>query len=70
MTVEADATALFVQLTTLADGRFSDKLFLLPKGRRTLLFLPLARPLDMGLLRSSLRVEHLQQRLALRPLGS
>ena len=70
VTVEADATALFVQLTTLADGRFSDNLFLLPKGRRTLLFLPLARPLDMGLLRSSLRVEHLQQRLTLRPLGS
>ena len=58
----ANATALFVHLTTLANGRFSDNFFLLPPGSRTVLFLPFG-PLDEKLLRSSVRVDHLQHRL-------
>ena len=58
----ANATALFVHLTTLANGRFSDNFFLLPAGSRTVLFLPFG-PLDEKLLRSSVRVDHLQHRL-------
>jgi hypothetical protein len=51
--------ALFVTLTTLADGRFSDNAVLLrPGAPRTVTFIPFG-PLDMALLAASLRVEHL-----------
>ena len=66
VTVACDATAAFVTLATLAQGRFSDNSFLLPgPGSRTLRFHPIGGvPLDLPLLRASVRVEHLQQRLS------
>ena len=62
--VSTNATALFVLLTTRANGRFGDNLFLLtPSTSRRLRFFPFG-DLDIELLRATLRVEHLQQRLA------
>lgn len=55
--VSTDKVALYVTLTTLAQGRFSDNAFLLT-STQTIRFIPFG-PLDMGLLRSSLRLEHL-----------
>jgi hypothetical protein len=70
VTVSANATALFVVLTTQAQGRFSDNSFLLEAGRqnaREIEFIPWNdEGLDakaMALLRSSLRVEHLSENL-------
>jgi len=55
--VTADAVAMFVTLTTLADGRFSDNAFLVDgSGKATVQFIPFS-PVDMGKLRSSLRAE-------------
>ena len=55
--VTADAVAMFVTLTTLADGRFSDNAFLIDgSGKATVQFVPFS-PVDMGKLRSSLRAE-------------
>ena len=71
--LEASATALFVTLTTLAAGRFSDNAFALRPGKATVQFLPLGGArgagasggaADRALLASSLRVEHLQQNMA------
>ena len=59
ITLTASATALFVHLTTLAQGRFSDNSLLVPPGDTVVSFLP-GGPLDAELLRSSLRVEHVQ----------
>ncbi len=59
ITLTASATALFVHLTTLAQGRFSDNSLLLTPGVSSLTFLPWG-PLDLGLLKDSLRVEHVQ----------
>ena len=57
--VSADHVAVFVTLTTRADGRFSDNAFLLlPSTGATVQFVPFG-PLDLDLLKSSLRVEHL-----------
>ena len=60
VSVSADATALFVTLTTLAQGRFSDNSFVLAKGAvAALQFLAFgAAPADCDLLASTLRVEH------------
>ena len=56
-----NATALFVTLTTLANGRFEDNSFtLLPPGR-TIKFIPFDDTIDAALLTSSLRVEHLKE---------
>jgi beta-mannosidase len=61
ITVTADGgAALFVTLTTLAQGRFSDNAFLLPPGDAaavTIDFLPFG-PLDADALATTLRVEH------------
>lgn len=57
VTVKADHVALFVTLTTLAHGRFSDNAFLLLPGSRTLRFVPFGTA-DLALLTSSIRVEH------------
>ena len=64
VTVASDATALFVTLVTLAQGRFDDNAFLLPAGAvpRVLRFLPVGGAgavADIGLLASSLRVDHI-----------
>ena len=63
--LETNATALFVVLTTRAPGRFADNAFTLLPGRpRTLSFLPFGA-FDAGLFASSLRVEHLGERVGL-----
>ena len=63
--METNATALFVVLTTRAPGRFVDSAFALLPGRpRTLEFLPFGT-FDAGLFGSSLRVEHLAERVGL-----
>ncbi len=61
--LDSSAVALYVTLTTLAYGRFSDNAFLLGAGTTTILFFPFG-PLDISTLRSSLRVEHLAEYLA------
>ena len=58
----ASATALYVTLTTLAQGRFSDNAFAMQPGNLTVTFLPNA-PLSLPTLAKTLRVEHLQQHL-------
>ena len=57
VSVSSDKFALFVTLTSLAQGRFSDNAFVMLAGTQKLLFLPLAG-FDLAELRSSLRVEH------------
>jgi len=59
ITLAASATALFVHLTTLAQGRFSDNSLILRPGSTVVSFIPWA-PLDLALLTTSLRVEHVQ----------
>jgi hypothetical protein len=51
----------YVTLTTLATGRFSENAFvLLPGAPKSLAFLPYTdQPVDLDLLKSSIRVEHL-----------
>jgi hypothetical protein len=58
--LHADHTALFVTLTTLAHGRFSDNAFAMRPGTVSVQFFPFG-DLDLPTLTSSLRVEHLQQ---------
>jgi hypothetical protein len=59
VTLSADATALFVTLTTLAQGRFADNaLPVVRAGNTTVNFIPWAS-FDAALFASSLRVEHL-----------
>jgi beta-mannosidase len=61
ITLTSTATALFVTLTTLAQGRFSDNAILLspgPGGATVVSFLPWGGLQEEALLASSLRVEH------------
>ena len=56
---------MFVVLTTRAPGRFTDNAFSLLPGRpKALEFLPFGA-FDAGLFASSLRVEHLAERVGL-----
>lgn len=60
------ATALYVTLTTAAQGRFSDNAFLLEAGKPRKVFFLAWNPLDadmINLLKASLRVEHLVDNL-------
>ena len=57
ITVTTDATAVYVTLTTLANGRFSDNAFLLLPPSVLIRFIPFGA-LDLALLTSSLRAEH------------
>jgi beta-mannosidase len=58
--VSSDAPAMFVTLTTLAHGRFSDNAFIMPAGSRSLTFIPFGGyPTDLKLLRATLREEDL-----------
>ena len=58
ITVTTDKVAVYVTLTTLANGRFSDNAFLLlPNKPIVVQFLPFGE-LDATKLQSSLRVEH------------
>ena len=57
VTVNASGFALFVGLTTAAQGRFSENWFILPGGgERVVQFLPFGE-LDVGVLSKTLRVE-------------
>ena len=62
VTLSANATALYVTLTTRAHGRFSDNFFAMSKGTRTVTFLPFST-FVASTLEPSLRVEHLQMYL-------
>ena len=55
--VTSDAVALYVLLTSLAQGRFEDNFFLLPGGQVRTWFIPF-EGFDAGELTESLRVEH------------
>merc|ERR1711865_638676 len=58
ISVETDHAALFVTLTTLAQGRFSDNAFLLlPGSPRQFQFVPFPG-FDHAVLTKTLRVEH------------
>jgi beta-mannosidase len=57
VTVTSDALALYVTLTTLAQGRFEDNAFLMLPGTKTLKFFPF-EGFDAAELKSSIRVEH------------
>jgi len=67
LSCSASGAALFVTLTTLAQGRFSENLLpILPAGSNTtVLFVPILAagegglPMDAALLASSLRIDHL-----------
>ena len=59
ISVVADAAALFVGLTTAAHGRFSENFFVMPAGTVTVEFVPFG-DLDLDLLASTLRVEHVK----------
>ena len=66
VTVSSDATALYVTLTTLSQGRFSDNAFAMAPGRTLLTFVPLeGMKVLPSSLSASLRVEHLQPHLFL-----
>eukprot|EP01043_Picozoa_sp_COSAG02_P057635 COSAG02_NODE_7032_length_3218_cov_1.693171_4_plen_178_part_00 len=62
ITLEASATAVFVWLSTLAQGRFTQNGIVLRPGATTIKFVPVGA-LDLQTLKASLRVEHLQQHL-------
>lgn len=72
--LSAKATAMYVVLTTLANGRFSDNAFLLEAGNVSVTFIPWgdaagppgspALQKTIALLKRSLRVEHLAENLA------
>merc|ERR1712110_929081 len=53
----SDAFALYVTLTTLAQGRFEDNAFVMLPGTKTLKFIPFTG-FDITELRQSLRLEH------------
>lgn len=64
VTVSSAAPVLYVHLTTLASGRFSDNSFSLISTRSTTVsFIPIDGPANVTLLQSSLRAEHLGQYL-------
>ena len=60
VTLKSTKVGLYVVLTTLAQGRFSDNAILLLPGLTTLEFYFFGKP-DMKLFESSLRVEDLSQ---------
>lgn len=63
VSLSANATALYVTLTTLAHGRFSDNFFAMGAGtHRTVKFVPFST-FNASMLAPSLRVEHLQMYL-------
>ena len=57
ITVTSDAFALYVTLTTLAQGHFSDNAFVMQPGTQQLSFVPVAG-FQLAELASVLRVEH------------
>jgi beta-mannosidase len=63
VTLKSDKFAVFVTLTTRAQGRFSDNAFLLFPGTKQVQFLWFGTP-DVATLKSTLRVEHVQMYLS------
>ena len=63
ISLRATATAVYVWLSTLAQGRFAQNGIVLRPGTTTIEFVPFGT-LDLATLKASLRVEHLQQHLA------
>ena len=57
--VTSDKVAIYVTFTTIAQGRFSDNVFVMKPGTKTIRFLPIAGYFVREQLTSSLRVEHL-----------
>jgi Ig-fold domain len=57
ITITTDAVALFVTFTTLAQGRFSDNAIIALPGQTIINFIPWGA-LDLSLLTSTIRVEH------------
>jgi len=55
--IVTDELALFVGLTTQAQGRFDDNFFILPSGQKKVTFIPFGR-LDCNLLMDTTRIEH------------
>ena len=67
--VSSDKVALWVTLTTLAQGRFSDNVFFLPATTKTVQFMPFSPSTasdDYAMLNASLRIEDFSM---YRPLG-
>merc|ERR1712070_1073430 len=61
VTVTSDRVAIFVTLTTLAQGRFSDNCFLHPAGSKTVQFVPVdssTAAAEIATLTTSLRIDH------------
>ena len=68
--VTSDKVALWVTLTTRAQGRFSENVFFLPANTKIVHFVPFSastRSDDLALLKSSLRVEDYSMYRALTP---
>lgn len=57
VTLTSDALALYVTLTTLAQGRFEDNAFVMMPGTKTVKFFPF-EGFELAELNSSIRVEH------------
>merc|ERR1712232_589403 len=55
--LNSDHFALYVTLTSLAQGRFSDNAFVMLPGRKTIRFIPF-RGFELAHLKASLRIEH------------
>ena len=58
VTCTSDAVAVYVVLTTAAHGRFEPNAFALTNSSREIKFLSWDGAADVGLLKSSLRVDH------------
>merc|ERR1712190_502156 len=60
ITTATDKLAVYVTLTTLAQGRFSDNAFVQTPGSRTIRFLPIeaGAHFDIDELAATMRVEH------------
>jgi len=59
VTLTSDKFALFVTLTTRAQGRFNENAFLMYPGKKQVQFLWFGNP-QIDILKNSLRVEHVQ----------
>lgn len=58
VTVVTDKVAVYVTLTTTAQGRFSENAFVMVPGTKKLSFIPLPTGFDLDELAKTTRVEH------------
>jgi len=61
VSLKSDRVAVYVVLTTQAQGRFSENAFLMDTPTKDVSFLSFSKVLDVKTLRDTLRVEHVQQ---------